>query len=90
VVDNDLVVSPELCTCSSEKVECFGYVITADGIEMAEEKINVIKEWKVLKLLRDIQSFLRLANIYPHFIKNFSKICRPPTDSTKGERTDWG
>jgi hypothetical protein len=41
------------------------------------------------KSLRDVQSFLGFANFYRRFIKNFSKICRPLTESTKGKRKDW-
>jgi hypothetical protein len=89
LADNDLVISPEMCTWSSEKVEFLGYVITPDGMEMAEEKIEAIKEWQARKSLRDVRSFLEFANFYGCFTKNFSKISRPLTESTKGERKDW-
>jgi hypothetical protein len=56
---------------------------------MAEDKIEAIKEWQAPRSLRDIQSFLGFANFYRRFIKDFSRICRPLTESTKGERKDW-
>jgi hypothetical protein len=89
LADNDLVISSEKCTWTSEKVEFLGYVITPDGMEMAKEKIEAIKEWQAPQSLRDKQSFFGFANFYLRFIKNFSKICRPLTESTKGERMDW-
>jgi hypothetical protein len=46
LVDNHLVISPDTCTWSSEKVEFLGNVITRDGMEMGKEKIEAIKEWQ--------------------------------------------
>jgi hypothetical protein len=85
---NDLVISLEKWTWSSEKVEFLSYVITPDRMDMAEEQIEGIKEWQAPKSVRDRQSFLGFANFYRSFIKNFSKIRRPLTESTKGERQD--
>jgi hypothetical protein len=56
---------------------------------MAEDKIEAIKEWQAPRSLRDVQSFLGFANFYERFIKDFSRICRPLTESTKGEKKDW-
>jgi hypothetical protein len=35
-----------------------------------------------------VQSFLGFANFYRRFILGFSKICRPLTESTKGDKKD--
>jgi hypothetical protein len=86
LAENDLVISPEKCIWSSERVEFLGYVITPDGMEMSEDKIEAIKEWQAPKSLRDVQSFLGFANFYRRFIKDFSRVCRPLTESTKGEK----
>jgi hypothetical protein len=86
VADNDLVISPARYTWGSEKVEFLGYVISSDGMEMGKEKIEANKEWQAPKLRRDVQSFLGFDNFYRRFIETFSKICRPLTESTKGER----
>jgi hypothetical protein len=56
---------------------------------LAEDKIEAIKEWQAPKSLRDVQSFLGFANFYRRFIQDFSKICRPLTKSTKGEKENW-
>jgi hypothetical protein len=51
-------------TWSSERVEFLGYIITPDGMEMAKDKIEAMKEWQALKSLRDLQSFLGFPNLY--------------------------
>ena len=41
---------------------------------MKEKRIEVVKDWPKLQLVRDIQVFLGFANFYRRFIRNFSKI----------------
>jgi hypothetical protein len=60
VAENDFVISPEKCRCSSERVEFLSYITTQDSREMADDKIGAIKEWQRPKSLRDIQSFSAL------------------------------
>ena len=59
---------------------CFPrYIMSAQEVQMEDEKIEVIKNWPKPKSLIDIQVFLGFANFYQHFIQNFSKITRPLT-----------
>jgi hypothetical protein len=84
-----LVISSEKYIWSSERVEFLGYVITPDGMEMSEDKINAIKKWQAPRSLRDIQSFFGFGNLYRRYIKDFSRVCQPLTEVTKGEKKDW-
>jgi hypothetical protein len=86
---NDLVISPEKCVWGEKEVEFLGYILTPQGMRMAEDKTIAIQEWQTPKSLRDVQSFLGFANFYRRFILGFSKICRPLTESTKGDKKDW-
>jgi hypothetical protein len=86
---NDLVISAEKCTWSTQRVEFLGYVITPEGMEMANDKVETIQSWQIPQSLRDVQSFLGFANFYRRFINGFSRICRPLTESTKGDKKSW-
>jgi hypothetical protein len=86
---NDLVISPEKCVWGEKEVEFLGYILTPQGMRMAEDKTKAIQEWQTPKSLRDVQLFLEFANLYRRFILGFSKICRPLTESTKGDKKDW-
>jgi hypothetical protein len=86
---NDFVISPEKFLWAEKKLEFLGYIITPDGMRMAKDKTEAIQAWQTPQSLRDIQSFLRFANFYRRFIFGFSKICRPLTESTKGDKKDW-
>ena len=56
------------CWFHQDKVCFLGYVVLSKGISMEAERIEVIKDWPELKLVRDIQVFLGFANFYWRFI----------------------
>lgn len=41
---------------------------------MEDKRIIIIRNWFELKLVRNIQVFIRFVNFYWHFIQDFSKI----------------
>jgi hypothetical protein len=58
-------------------------------MRMAKDKTQAIQELQTPQSLRDVQSVLGFANFYRCFILAFSKICRPLTESTTGDKKDW-
>ena len=56
------------------KIEFFRLYITKEGVKMDEVKVKAIMEWPVSKKVKDVQSFLGLANFYRQFVEGFSKI----------------
>ena len=81
--DNKLLVEPEKCQFYTKKVSFLGHIITPGKVQMDPEKLKAINDWKPPKNVKEIQSFLGLANYYRRFIKNFAKIAAPLTDLTK-------
>ena len=41
-----------------------GYVVSAKGIEVDEEKVMAIKEWPTSKSITEVRSFHGLASFY--------------------------
>jgi hypothetical protein len=66
-----------------EKVVFLGYVISAKGIEVDEEKVKAIKEWPTPKSITKVRSFHGLASFYWQFVKNFSTLAAPLTKIVK-------
>ena len=63
------------------------YVVLSQGIWIEDERIEAIRNWPELKLVRDIQVFIGFANFYQQFIGGFSKIAAPLTTMLKTIRS---
>jgi hypothetical protein len=68
-----------------------GFVVSAHGVEVDEEKIKVVREWKPPQNVSQVQSFLELAGFYCQFVKEFSSITTPVNELTKKDVPfQWG
>jgi len=72
-LENNLYIKPEKFKWKVREVRFLGVVIGLDRIKMEEEKIKIVLKWLVFKRVKNIQRFLRLANYYWQFIKDFAK-----------------
>nr|OQO30940.1 hypothetical protein B0A51_04167 [Rachicladosporium sp. CCFEE 5018] len=54
--------APEKCEFHKKSVKFLGFMIGTDGIKIDPEKTTSIREWQTPTCVKDIQSFLGLAN----------------------------
>ena len=64
----------EKCDFHQESIEFLGYIISKDGFRMAPSKVKSIAEWPTPMSVKQVQSFLGLANFYRIFIRNFPRF----------------
>src|SRR5882757_1538561 len=76
---NDLFCKLEKCNFSIDTTNFLGYIVSPDGLQMDDAKIQVIKDWPTPRKVKEIQSFLGFANFYRCFIANYSDITIPLT-----------
>ena len=73
------------CEFHVNEVRFLGMIITTDGIKMDPLKIEAIKNWELPTTVTGVLGFLGLTGYYRRFIKNYSFIALPLTQSTKGK-----
>ena len=67
-----LYVKPEKCEFHTDTTEYLGYCLSPAGLTMAQNQVNIIRDWPEPRKVKDIQSFLGFANFYRRFIYNLS------------------
>jgi hypothetical protein len=89
--DARLFANLEKCIFCTDRVSFLRYVVTLQGIEVDETKIEAIKSWPTPQSITQVRSFLGLAGFYHHFVKDFSTIAAPLHELTKkGVVFRWG
>ena len=56
---------------------------------MTDEQVETIKKIEPVNSHKDVQHFLGFVNFYRRFIKEYSKIILPMTNSTSLNANDW-
>lgn len=79
----------EKCEFFTKQVNFLGYLVTDQGIQVDEKKVQAIRDWPVPQSIQQVRSFHGLASFYRRFIKNFSTIVAPMTDITRFKIFKW-
>lgn len=79
------------CTFCTDKLVFLGFVVSAQGIQVDEEKVRAIQEWPTPTNVGHVRSFHGLAGFYRRFVKDFSTIASPLTNVIrKNAPFKWG
>jgi hypothetical protein len=60
-----------------------GFVVSAQGIQVDEEKVRAIQDWPSPTSVGNVRSFHGLASFYRRFVKDFSSLAAPLTEVIK-------
>jgi hypothetical protein len=89
--EQKLYANLEKCTFCTDKVVFLGFVVSGQGVEVDEEKINVVRDWMPPQNVSQVRSFLRLTRFYWPFVKDFNTVPTPINELTKKEVPfEWG
>lgn len=78
-----LYIKQSKCLFSITRISFLGFILTNKGIKMEDDCIFTILNWPESESVHEIQSFLRFANFYRQFVKEFFRIAHPLIDMTK-------
>ena len=87
--DNRLCIAPDKCEWAQHQIEFLRYMVSGEGVEMTDEKVETLKKIEPVNSLKDTQHLLGFANFYRRFIKDYSKIILPITNSTSLAANQW-
>ena len=70
---------PGKCQFMRSEVSFLGHMVRRDGMSMQQHKVQAVKDWPTLQSVKDVQSFLGLANYYRRFVRGYAQIAQPLT-----------
>ena len=80
----------EKCAFAQERIKFLGHVVERGHIRMDLGKVRAIQEWKAPSGVRELRSFLGLANYYRRFVEGYSRRATPLTELLKkGVTWNW-
>ena len=84
-----LQLKPSKCTFATTEIQYLGHTLTLMGAKPNDSKVMTVKDFPRPQTVKQVKSFLGLANFYRRHIPRMAVISRPLTDLTRKSCTEF-
>ena len=81
--DVGLRLKPSKCMFATEEIEYLGHTLTPEGVKPNSKKVEAVRNFPIPKNVKEVKSFLGLANFYRRHIPDMATISRTLTALTR-------
>ena len=82
-------LKPSKCHFCLPEVKYLGHIVSGKGIRPDPMKVQAVKEYPVPHNVRDLRTFLGLANYFRKFVEGYAKIADPLHHLTRKTATGF-
>ena len=75
--DSNLKLHPTKCTFAVDQVLYLGHILSQNGVEVDQSKVDAVKSFPRPTNLKTLRGFLGLTGYYRRFIKGYAQIANP-------------
>jgi hypothetical protein len=73
-----LALNPKKCIFGSTTEEYLGHTISSDGVRPGKDKTQKMKDITEPKTMKQLKSFICLANYFRSYVKGFARVAQCP------------
>ena len=77
------------CDFDTKEIPILGVVVGQEEVQMENNKVKAVTEWKTPIKIKEVESFLGFVNFYLRFIKNFSHTVKPLNELKGKKKWKW-
>ncbi|KAL0150131.1 hypothetical protein M9458_054558 [Cirrhinus mrigala] len=81
--EHHLYLKGEKCEFHKTTIHFLGYLITPEGVQMDQRKVEAVKDWPQPTTVKELQRFCGFPNFYHRFIFQYSQLSAPLTSMIK-------
>ena len=89
VEKHNLCFKQSKCDIDAGKIPILGVVIRRGEVQMENNKVKAVNEWKTPTKIKEVEGFLEFVNLYWCFIKNFSHIVKLLNELKEKREWKW-